>query len=117
MTELVSVTTRVVVGAKVLGTTAVLTEASTGVQSIIDKALAKHALKAERQRGQRSFYRSILRAAVVKLDPMKPARKFGDRAEWATALSQLHKDGKLIYEAARDNIRLPEAAGPSSAPA
>ena len=30
MTELVSVTTRVVVGAKVLGTTAVLTENSTG---------------------------------------------------------------------------------------
>ena len=48
---------------------------------------------------------------------MKPARKFGDRAERATALNQLHKDGKLIYEAAQDNIRLPEAAGPSSAPA
>ena len=48
---------------------------------------------------------------------MRPARKFGDRAEWVTALNQLHKDGKLIYEAAGDNIRLPEAAGPSSAPA
>jgi len=50
MTELVSVTTRVAMGAKVLGTTAVLTEASTGVQSIIDKALAKHALRAEHHR-------------------------------------------------------------------
>jgi len=53
----------------------------------------------------------------MQLDPMKPARKFGDRAAWTTALNQLHTDGKLIYEAAGDNIRLPEAAGPSSAPA
>ena len=79
--------------------------------------LIEAALLDFRQRGQRLFYRSMLRAVVMRLDPMKPARKFGDRAAWETALNQLHTDGKLIYEAAGDNIRLPEAAGPSSAPA
>ena len=34
------------------------------------------------QRGQHSVYRSMLRAAVKKIDPVKPVRAFGDKEEW-----------------------------------
>ena len=79
--------------------------------------LIEAALLDFRRRGQRSFYRSMLRNAVKTIDKVRPQRSFGDRDEWDKVLNQLHKDGKLIYNSSGDTITLPEAAGPSSAPA
>ena len=61
------------------------------------------------QRGQRSFYRSTLRAAVKALDKkVKPVRSFGDKDEWRAALAGLQDAGKLTYSAHNNTITMPE---------
>ena len=60
------------------------------------------------------FYRSTLRARVRAIDPVKPARRFDTKEEWKTVLDELHKKGKLIYNAeGRDDITLPTATPPA----
>ena len=60
------------------------------------------------RRGQRSFYRSTLRAAVKKLDKVKPQRSFGDKEEWKTVLTAMQAAGKLTYSAEKDEISMPQ---------
>ena len=64
--------------------------------------LVDSALSSFRQRKQLSLYRSMLRAAVRKIDPAK--RAFGDKAEWVGLLQTLQQDGLLTYTAATDSI-------------
>ena len=56
------------------------------------------------ERGQLSFYRSILRVAEKKMDTVKPPRGFGDKAEWTLVLNALHQAGKLTYKVESDTI-------------
>ena len=69
--------------------------------------LIELALPAFVSRGQRSFYRSTLRAAVKKLDKVKPARSFGDKEEWKAALAALQQAGKLSYVELNDQVNMP----------
>ena len=57
-----------------------IAEATAKPPSLSD--LIELALPAFVSRGQHSFYRSTLRAAVKKLDKVKPARSFGDKGEY-----------------------------------
>ena len=68
--------------------------------------LIEIALPSFAQRGQCSFYRSILRAAVRKLDKVRPARSFGDKDEWKAVLAALQEAGKLTYSALNDEITI-----------
>ena len=48
----------------------------------------------------------MLRAAVKKIDPVKPVRAFGDKEEWKAALMALQKAGKLTYHVESDTVVL-----------
>ncbi len=60
------------------------------------------------RRGQREsrVYRSMLRAAVRKIDTVKPARGFGEKEEWKQVLTALQAAGKLTYEVGSDTVVL-----------
>ena len=63
------------------------------------------------QRGQRSFYRSMLRAEVMKIDKVTPKRTFKDREEWkALVLEATQKAKVFTYSAETDTITLPTSA-------
>ena len=81
-----------------------IAEATAKPPSLSD--LIELALPAFVSRGQHSFYRSTLRAAVKKLDKVKPARSFG--GEWKTVLEALQQAGKLSYVVLDDQISMPE---------
>ena len=68
--------------------------------------LVELALPAFAHRGQRSLYRSTLRAAVKQLDLVKPARSFGDKEEWRSVLAALQEAGKLTYTVLDDQVTL-----------
>ena len=68
--------------------------------------LVEAALPSFVQRGQSNIYRSMLRAAVRKIDPVKPARAFGDKDEWTAVLTTLQAAGKLTYIAESDTVEL-----------
>ena len=70
-----------------------------GLSELVEAALVMFA-----ERGQRSFYRSMLRKQVETIDKAK--RSFKDREQWREVLSQLEKEGKLSYDAAGDNVAL-----------
>ena len=72
------------------------------LQALILKALPTFA-----GRGQRDFYRSMLRSAIEKLDLVKPKRSFSDREEWKTTLRRLASAGNIIYNEETDIISLP----------
>ena len=59
------------------------------------------------RRGQSTFYRSMLRAEVIKLDLIRPPRTFRDKSEWTAALEALASAGKLEYIKESDSIKLP----------
>ena len=48
----------------------------------------------------------MLRAAVEKVDRIKPKRAFRDRTEWKTILEELQKAGKLTFDEQSDTITL-----------
>ena len=58
------------------------------------------------ERGQRSVYRSMMRAAVKTIDPVKPPRAFSDKDEWKAVLMSLQTAGKLTYFVDSDTIVL-----------
>ena len=62
------------------------------------------------QRGQRSFYRSMLRAEVMKIDKVTPKRTFKDREEWKALLEAMQKAKVFTYSAETDTITLPTSA-------
>ena len=66
------------------------------------------------QRGRSTFYRSMLRAEVIKLDLIKPPRTFCDKSEWTATLEALASAGKLEYIKESDSIKLP-CSGDSTA--
>ena len=79
--------------------------ATTTVKDIVDETIEK---------APSFFYRSTLRARVRAVDPVRPARRFDTKEEWKTVLDELHKKGKLIYNAeGRDDISLPTATPPA----
>ena len=49
---------------------------------------------------------SMLRAAVKTIDPVKPARAFGDKEEWKIVLMALQTAGKLTYLLESDTVAL-----------
>ena len=52
-----------------------------------------------------TFYRSMLRAKVKTIDPVK--RSFPDKDEWKAVLGELQTEGKLTYnEQGRDEITM-----------
>ena len=62
------------------------------------------------KRKQVKIYRSTLRAAVRKVDPVKPARTFPDKEEWKQVLLELQAAGTLTYQMDSDTVFLPVAA-------
>ena len=68
--------------------------------------LIEAALPSFEARSQRSIYRSMVRVAVKKIDPVKPPRGFGDKDEWKAALLALQSAGKLAYSVESDTITL-----------
>ena len=58
------------------------------------------------ERGRLTFYRSMLRAEVIKLDSIKPPRAFRDKSEWMATLEALASAGKLVYVEESDSIKL-----------
>ena len=69
------------------------------------------------ERGQRSFYRSMLRAEVMKIDKVTPKRTFKDRDEWKALLDAMQKANIFTYSPETDTITLPaaDAAEPKDA--
>ena len=63
-------------------------------------------LKIFERRGQRSFYRSMLRSAVQNVDVVRPKRSFSDSEAWKMALRQLQSDGSLLYNEGDDTVSL-----------
>ena len=68
--------------------------------------LILRALEGFERRGQRSFYRSMLRSAVQSVDVVRPKRSFSDREAWKMALRQLQSDGSLLYNEGDDTVSL-----------
>ena len=72
------------------------------LQELVERALPRFA---NRQVGN-IFSRSVMRAAVIKLDTSQTKRGFRDKEEWKCVLSRLEEAGKLAYLVESDEIQV-----------
>ena len=95
----VAIKARVLVDLKELGSYGKMLDPTAQIQVAIDWFCDK-----------RSFYRSMLRAEVMKIDKVTPKRTFKDREEWKALLEAMQKAKVFTYSAETDTITLPTSA-------